>query len=90
MRLDELDYARVMPLICLFPSAATMFPGEFSEARIVAAKTNILATIVDDLFDVGESREEMENLVTLIEMYVPRPHPGANLPSSPDASLPSI
>jgi len=69
MRLDELDYARVMPLICLFPSAATMFPGEFSEARIVAAKTNILATIVDDLFDVGESREEMENLVTLIEMW---------------------
>ena len=71
MRLDKLDYARVMPLICLFPSAATMFPAEMSEVRIVATKTNILATIVDDLFDVGESREEMENLVTLIEMHVP-------------------
>jgi len=69
MRLDKLDYARVMPLICLFPSAATMFPAEMSEVRIVATKTNILATIVDDLFDVGESREEMENLVTLIEMW---------------------
>jgi len=69
VRLDELDYARVMPLICLLPSASTMFPAELSEARIVAAKTNILATIVDDLFDVGESREEMENLVTLIEMW---------------------
>ncbi|RLN30469.1 ent-kaur-16-ene synthase, chloroplastic-like [Panicum miliaceum] len=54
MRLDELDYARVMPLTCLFPSASTMFPTEMSEARIVAAKTNILATIVDDLFDVRE------------------------------------
>ena len=72
MRLDELDYARVMPLICLFPSAATMFPAEMSEVRIVATKTNILATIVDDLYDVGESRE-MENLVTLIEMHVPQP-----------------
>ena len=79
VRLDELDYARVMPLICLFPSASTMFPAELSEARIVAAKTNILATIVDDLFDVGESREEMENLVTLIEMYLPRPHLRDNL-----------
>ncbi|PAN21178.1 hypothetical protein PAHAL_3G447900 [Panicum hallii] len=69
MRLDELDYARVMPLTCLFPSAATMFPAEMSEARIAAAKTNILATIVDDLFDVRESREEMENLVALIEMW---------------------
>ncbi|RLN29794.1 ent-kaur-16-ene synthase, chloroplastic-like [Panicum miliaceum] len=54
VRLDELDYARVMPLICLLPSASTMFPAELSEARIAAAKTNILATIVDDLFDVGE------------------------------------
>jgi hypothetical protein len=85
MRLDELDYARVMPLTCLFPSAATMFPAEMSEARIAAAKTNILATIVDDLFDVRESREEMENLVALIEMHVLQiatPHP-----SLADASL---
>jgi hypothetical protein len=74
MRLDELDYARVMPLICIFPSAGTMYPAEMAEARIVAAKTNILATIVDDLFDVGESLEEMRNLVTLIEMHVPQPH----------------
>lgn len=33
------------------------------------SKHNILLTVVDDLFDVEGSREEMENLVKLVEMY---------------------
>ena len=69
MRLDELEFARVMPLVCWLPPASTMFPSELSEARLAYGMKNILVTIVDDLFDVGGSKEELENLVTLIEKY---------------------
>ncbi|PAN20858.1 hypothetical protein PAHAL_3G415900 [Panicum hallii] len=69
MRLDELEFARLMPLVCLLPPASTMFPSELSEARLAYAMELILVTIVDDLFDVGGSKEEMENLVTLIEKW---------------------
>ncbi|KAG2620631.1 hypothetical protein PVAP13_3NG178566 [Panicum virgatum] len=55
MRLDELEFARVMPLL--------------SEARLAYGMKNILVTVVDDLFDVGGSKEELENLVTLIEKW---------------------
>ena len=50
-----------------------MFPPELSYARILWAKNGVLTTIVDDFFDVGGSKEELENLVTLVEMYGPRP-----------------
>lgn len=68
-KLEELEFARIMPLICLYPPAATLFPCELYEARMAMSKHNILLTVVDDLFDVGGSREEMENLVKLIEMW---------------------
>ncbi|PWZ25715.1 hypothetical protein Zm00014a_036415 [Zea mays] len=58
-----------MPLICFFPPAATLFPCEQHEARMAMSKHNILLTVVDDLFDVEGSREEMENLVKLVEMW---------------------
>lgn len=69
MRLDELEFAKVMPLPVLFSAAATMFPSELSEARMAWSKNSILTTAVDDLFDVVGSREEMENLVALIDKY---------------------
>lgn len=68
LRLQELEFARIMPLICFFPPAATLFPCEQHEARMAMSKHNILLTVVDDLFDVEGSREEMENLVKLVEM----------------------
>lgn len=67
-RLEELEYARVMPLICLLLSATTMLPRDPSEARVALCKNSILLTVVDDLFDVGDSRKETENIVKLIEM----------------------
>lgn len=72
-KLEELEFARIMPLICLYPPAATLFPCELYEARMAMSKHNILLTVVDDLFDVGGSREEMENLVKLIEMCCNHP-----------------
>jgi len=67
MRLEELQFARVMPLVCYLPPASTMFRSELSEARDAYAIKNILVTVVDDMFDVGGSKEELDNFITLID-----------------------
>jgi ent-kaurene synthase len=48
-------------------------PGcpELSDARISWAKNGVLTTVVDDFFDVGSSQEEQENLIQLVEKYIP-------------------
>jgi len=69
MRPEELEFARVMPLVCLLPPASTMFASELSEARLAYAMENILVTVVDDMFDVGGSMEEMDNFITLIDKW---------------------
>jgi len=69
VRLPELEFARVLPLPILFSAAATMFPAQLSEARIAWSMSSVLTTIVDDLFDTGESMEELQNLATLFDLY---------------------
>jgi ent-kaurene synthase len=48
-------------------------PGcpELSDGRISWAKNGVLTTVVDDFFDVGSSQEEQENLIQLVEKYIP-------------------
>lgn len=67
-RLDQLPFARQKLTYFYLSAAGTMFPMELSDARIAVAKNGVLTTIVDDLFDVGGSIEELENLTTLAEM----------------------
>ncbi|CAN6329010.1 unnamed protein product [Urochloa humidicola] len=69
MRLEELEFARILPMNTYFPPASTIFPPELADARITCCQNSMLATAIDDLFDVGGSREEMQNLVKLIEMW---------------------
>nr|BAW33508.1 ent-kaurene synthase like 10 [Oryza rufipogon] len=69
-RLDELKFARVMPLIVHFISTATMFAPELADARMVLSQTSLLVTVYDDFFDCPEtSREEKENYIALIEKW---------------------
>ncbi|KAM3369712.1 hypothetical protein ACQJBY_017534 [Aegilops geniculata] len=68
-KLDQLLFARQRATYCYLAAAATMFPPELSDARISWAKNSILVNIVDDFFDVAGSREELENLVELIEKW---------------------
>ncbi|WOL15867.1 hypothetical protein Cni_G24648 [Canna indica] len=68
-RLDELKFARQHQTYCYFAAAATMFHPEMSEVRLSMAKNSILTTVVDDLFDVAGSREELENFVSLVEKW---------------------
>jgi acyclic sesquiterpene synthase len=72
-KLDQLPFARQKLAYFYLSAAGTMFPPELSDARILWAKNGVLTTVVDDFFDVGGSKEELENLVTLVEMYGPRP-----------------
>ena len=69
-RLDKLKFARQKLAYCYFSAAATLFAPELSDARISWAKNGVLATVVDDFFDVGGSEEELMNLIQLIEKYI--------------------
>ncbi|XP_052137658.1 ent-sandaracopimara-8(14),15-diene synthase, chloroplastic-like [Oryza glaberrima] len=69
-RLDELKFARVMPLIVHFISTATMFAPELADARMALSQTSLLVTVYDDFFDCPEtSREEKENYIALVEKW---------------------
>ncbi|KAI9160226.1 hypothetical protein LWI28_006333 [Acer negundo] len=68
-RLDTLKFARQKLAYCYFSVAATLFSPELSDARISWAKNGVLATVVDDFFDVGGSEEELLNLVQLVEKW---------------------
>lgn len=69
-KLDQLPFARQKLTYCYLSAAATIFPRELSEARIAWAKNGVLTTVVDDFFDLGGSKEELENLIALVEKYV--------------------
>ncbi|XP_048558941.1 acyclic sesquiterpene synthase-like [Triticum urartu] len=68
-RLNQLPFARQKLAYFYLSAAGTMLPGELSDARILWAKNGALTTVVDDFFDVGGSKNELENLTTLVEMW---------------------
>ncbi|TVU15792.1 hypothetical protein EJB05_39330, partial [Eragrostis curvula] len=67
--LDQLQFARQKMTYCYLSAAATIFPPELRDARISWAKNAILTTVVDDFFDGGGSKEELENLIALVEKW---------------------
>jgi ent-kaurene synthase len=67
--LDQLPFARQKQAYCHLSACATIFPPELSDARISWAKNSILASILDDFFDIAGSKEELENLVELVEKW---------------------
>lgn len=69
-RLDQLEFARQKQTYCYFSAAATLFSPQMSDARICWAKNSILTTVVDDFFDIGGSREELHDLISLVEKFV--------------------
>ncbi|WVZ87066.1 hypothetical protein U9M48_033761 [Paspalum notatum var. saurae] len=68
-KLDQLQFARQKLTYCYLSAAATIFSPEMSDARMSWAKNGVLTTIVDDFFDVGGSKEELENLIILVERW---------------------
>ncbi|KAK3143742.1 hypothetical protein QOZ80_4AG0304370 [Eleusine coracana subsp. coracana] len=68
-RLDQLPFARQKLAYFYLSAAGTIFPPELSDVRKFWALNGVLTTVVDDFFDVGGSKEELENLVALAEMW---------------------
>ncbi|CAK9185449.1 unnamed protein product [Ilex paraguariensis] len=67
--LGGLKFARQRIASCYFCIAATLFSPELSDARSCWAKNASLATFVDDFFDVGATKEEMLNLIELVQRW---------------------
>nr|BEL13046.1 syn-abieta-7,12-diene synthase [Oryza sativa Japonica Group] len=68
-RLEELKFARIMPLQALLSAVPPLFHPELSDARIAWSQNIVLVTVMDDLFDGGGSMEEMRNFVALMEIW---------------------
>ncbi|KAH7654576.1 Ent-kaurene synthase protein [Dioscorea alata] len=68
-KLDQLKFARQKVAYCYLSAAATIFSPEASEARMSWAKNGVLTTVVDDFFDIGGSREELQSLILLVEKW---------------------
>ncbi|KAG8043451.1 hypothetical protein GUJ93_ZPchr0458g22525 [Zizania palustris] len=67
--LHKLQFARQKSAYFYLSAAGTVFDPELSEARVAWAINGVLTTVVDDFFDVEGSIEELENLISLVEMW---------------------
>ncbi|XP_050234951.1 ent-kaur-16-ene synthase, chloroplastic-like isoform X2 [Mercurialis annua] len=68
-RFEELNFARLLLLNCYYTNSAVLVAPELADARIAITKNCILATVVDDFFDIAGSKEELENLVQLVQRW---------------------
>ncbi|KAF9593736.1 hypothetical protein IFM89_024740, partial [Coptis chinensis] len=68
-RLDQLKFARLKLEYLYFSVAGILFSPELSDARMSWTKNSFLSTVVDDFFDVKGSREELVNLINLVEKW---------------------
>ena len=53
-----------------FLIAAVHFSPQEADARAAWTKASFIGTIIDDIFDVDGSREELSNIIELVEKYV--------------------
>ncbi|RWR88506.1 ent-kaur-16-ene synthase, chloroplastic-like protein [Cinnamomum micranthum f. kanehirae] len=68
-RFNQLKFARQKLTYSYFSAAATLFSPDLSVARMSWAKNALLATVVDDFYNIGGSREELVNLIQLVEKW---------------------
>ncbi|XP_062196251.1 9-beta-pimara-7,15-diene synthase, chloroplastic-like isoform X2 [Phragmites australis] len=68
-KLDQLQFVRKNLTNSYLSAAATISPHELSDARVACAKSIALTLVADDFFDVGGSKEELENLISLVEKW---------------------
>ncbi|KAM7461940.1 hypothetical protein LguiA_030061 [Lonicera macranthoides] len=68
-RVGGLAFNRHIVISNYFQVATHYILPEFSDARIIWTKCCVIATIIDDLFDVDGSQEELSNLIDLIEKW---------------------
>ncbi|CAI0405041.1 unnamed protein product [Linum tenue] len=67
--LDEMRLAKVRMGYCYFSAVATFSDADHSDARVLFSKHALLVSLVDDLFDMFGTHEEILNLVHLFERW---------------------
>ena len=65
--MDELDFPRSKVEYCYIVALAGNGSPELSEARLSWAKSSLVLSVVDELFDVWGTEEEKINLLQLLE-----------------------
>ncbi|KAJ0682805.1 putative ent-kaurene synthase [Helianthus annuus] len=65
----ELKFARQKTTYCYFSVPATLSSPELSDTTISWAKNGILTTVIDDLFDVDGTIEELANQIQCVEKW---------------------
>uniref|UniRef100_A0ACD5YBC5 Uncharacterized protein n=1 Tax=Avena sativa TaxID=4498 RepID=A0ACD5YBC5_AVESA len=68
-RLDQLQFARQRVTYCYLCAAGSITPHQQRDARISIAKTIVLLTVVDDFFDGEGSKENLNDLIALVEKW---------------------
>ncbi|KAH0644057.1 hypothetical protein KY289_035031 [Solanum tuberosum] len=68
-RLDQLGLSEQFIYTTYLMSIAVVSDPEFSDARLMYAKYGMLLTIVDDLFDGFTSKDELLNIIELVERW---------------------
>ncbi|KAH7437474.1 hypothetical protein KP509_05G074100 [Ceratopteris richardii] len=69
---DKLTFARQKPAECFFSIAATLFEPEFAYARIVWTQISVLVTLIDDLYDVEGSPDDLERFINALKRWDPK------------------
>ncbi|CAM8930460.1 unnamed protein product [Rhodiola kirilowii] len=68
-RLDEPQFVRQGVWQIYFTAVTIFISPELSDARLAWAKSALLTLVVDDLFDVTGSKEDLENFIHLVEKW---------------------
>lgn len=68
-RLDQLGLSEHYIYTTYLIGIAVVSDPEFSDARLMYAKYVMLLTVVDDLFDGFASKDELLNIIELVERY---------------------
>ncbi|CAN1852495.1 Ent-kaur-16-ene synthase, chloroplastic, partial [Linum perenne] len=67
--MDEMSFAKVRMGYCYYSAAATFSNPNHSDARILYAKHAILVSLVDDMFDMFGTHDDLLNIVHLFETW---------------------
>ncbi|MCD9559424.1 synthase [Datura stramonium] len=68
-RLDRLGLSEQYIYTTYLIGVAVVFEPEFSDARLMYAKYVMLLTVIDDLFDGFASKDELLNIIELVERW---------------------
>ncbi|XP_075109541.1 cis-abienol synthase, chloroplastic-like [Nicotiana tabacum] len=68
-KLEQVGFSEQYIYIFYFVIAALLFEPEYADARLAYAKYTLIITVVDDFFDCFVCKEELQNIIELVERW---------------------